>query len=297
MSTLYRRIPAIWLSLVMMLASHAAGSTVTSHAAFLRQPETAIVSSRESGIREFIPEKYLKKYLRWKGEYLSTAAGREQWETYNQNPNFSLTITVSTSPGQGGLIGGFIWDEAGRLVGATMFLGNKLDSGYPDMEYYPVTGSLADAKLPHNINGLILAATKIAHEFGHLDGLMKTDGAQYQLQNAEIIEWNLIFFANRYKVDDPRLIELAGRIGGVPCAISQDREFAAEISAIRYLRERLANHLHGKAPRSVKRAIDAYILTYAKRCLAPAPPDLATRAHDLCARLPPEAVFAIIENN
>src|SRR6266536_3081808 len=123
-----------------------------------------------SRVIENIPAKYHKRYLKWRNDYLSTEAGRSQWNRYALDPNFTLTVTVSKELAEGAVVDTFQWDENGRLTAATMRLGNKLDSGYPSSFNYPITCSLAPGNLPPEVKGTILAATKIAHEFGHLDG-------------------------------------------------------------------------------------------------------------------------------
>src|SRR3954447_23461614 len=37
------------------------------------------------GIREEIPSKYVSRYQQWKEEFLSTEAGRNQWDAYQNN--------------------------------------------------------------------------------------------------------------------------------------------------------------------------------------------------------------------
>src|SRR6266487_7203474 len=52
----------------------------------------ASTESSTSTVREIIPAKYHRRYLRWRNDFLSTASGREQWERYTLNPGFMLTI-------------------------------------------------------------------------------------------------------------------------------------------------------------------------------------------------------------
>ena len=230
------------------------------------EPIGAVTDSSISTLREVIPAKYQKKYLKWKHDYLSTVAGRTQWERYTLNPNFILTITISREEAEGARVDRFLWDDLGNLVGATIILGNRLDSGYPSSINYPITCSLAPGNLPPEVKGTILAATKLAHEFGHLNRTMSMDGRFYQLQNRLMIEYNQIFYANGRSTLDPRLIELANEIGGTPVSIAQDRESWAEMGAILYLRERLP-HLshHAKMPGAIRQAIETYYSTYPDR--------------------------------
>jgi hypothetical protein len=217
-------------------------------------------------VKESIPAEYRKRYLKWRNEYLSTQAGREQWNLYTLNPHFTLTITVSKDEGQGARVVGFRWDEAGKLIEATIILGNKLDSGYPSSINYPITCSLAPGNLPPEVKGTILAATKLAHEFGHLNRTMSMDGRLYQLQNELMIEYNRFFFANGRDTKDPYLLQLAEQMGGTPVSIKQDRESWAEMGAIRYLKERLPeSSKRARMPGAIRQAIEAYYMNYPER--------------------------------
>jgi hypothetical protein len=222
--------------------------------------------AQRSTVREVIPSEYRKRYQQWKTEYLSTAAGRSQWQLYALNPNFTLTITVSKEEGQGARVKDFTWNENGHLLAATIVLGNKLDSGYPSSINYPVTCSLAPGNLPPEVKGKILAATKLAHEFGHLGQVNSISGTVYQMQNVLMTEYLRIFNSNSFDVHDARLIELAEQMGGTPVSIKQEREHWAEASAITYLTERLPQlSKRSKIPSSIRQAIDAYYSTYPER--------------------------------
>ena len=215
---------------------------------------------------ELIPKEYRKRYQKWKSEYLLTESGREAWKQYALNPNFTLTVTISKEEGHGARIDGYQWDTSGRLIAATIILGHKLDSGYPSSINYPITCSLAPDNLPSEVKGQILAATKLAHEFGHLDQMLSINGSLYQLQNDLMIEYNCIFFANGYNVHDPRLVELSQRMSGTPVSIAQDREHWAEMGALLYLQERLPGLTNrAKLPGPIKEAIQMYYSTYPER--------------------------------
>jgi YD repeat-containing protein len=140
------------------------------------------------GIREDIPEKYLKRYQDWKKEFLSTQTGHRQWQTYAQSTNFLLTITFNRGNRNGGETE-YKWNGSGRLVAATITLGSKLDRGYPNPIYYPVMNSLSQQS-SYTVSGNTLAATKLAHEFGHVIRMMATDPALYRLQNQLIPAYN-----------------------------------------------------------------------------------------------------------
>jgi len=219
-----------------------------------------------STVREIIPSKYRKRYQKWKNEYLSSATGRAHWKRYALTPDFELTITVSNQQGHGAKVE-FHWNKGGRLIAATMILGNKMDSGYPSSINYPITCSLSPAgDLPSEVKGNVLAATKLSHEFGHLNQVTSMDGRTYQLQNTLMLEYNRIFNSNGFNVHDPKLTELAEEMGGTPVSIAQDREHWAEIGAVEFLRERLPYLIkRSKLPSSIKQAIDAYHLIYPDR--------------------------------
>ena len=98
---------------------------VRSRASASRPANSARAEATLSGgnVKEFVPARYLKKYLRWKTEYLSTEAGRTQWERYARDGSFTLTIIVSPDMGHGGIVGGYRWDASGKLVAASVVLG------------------------------------------------------------------------------------------------------------------------------------------------------------------------------
>lgn len=190
------------------------------------------------GFSEQVPEKYRSRYDRWKETFLSTGIGRELWRNYACNPDFRLIIVVSDGLGRGGRIkmDDYRWVD-GRLVSATIVLGHHLDRGYPDTVYYPVLGSLGylrsgwDDERPDNI----LAAAKMAHEFGHVDRAAKSDPSSFQLQNELSKVYASHFKSNGYDADDPELVEMADRMGGEPAILSGQREYWAETYALRYL--------------------------------------------------------------
>src|SRR6266853_599332 len=105
------------------------------------------------GVKEEIPVKYLKRYQDWKNEFLATETGRQQWETYTAQPQFTLTITISHDNRNGGGTGKYKWDDSGRLISATITLGCRMDEGYPSPVYYPVMNSLAPRQFSPGISG------------------------------------------------------------------------------------------------------------------------------------------------
>ena len=223
------RSPRVAISLVL-LALLALSLTVKSRAA--RQPERPnrneilcplliaayhgaeplaekrSVSDQGKGIIEEVPEKYAARYLNWKREFLSTEAGRNQWASYQNNPHFTLRITVSRDNAEGATTGNYEWNSAGQLVAATITLGIRLDAGYPNPIYFPVMNSLVPTESSYKISGSTLAATKIAHEFGHVNRTAKVDPVLYQLQGQLMPQYNKIFLSNGRNANDPQLIEL-----------------------------------------------------------------------------------------
>src|SRR5437763_16220795 len=87
---------------------------------------------------------------------------------YSHHPRLQITITIGGKSVQGAGTGKYKWNDAGELVAATIMLGEKLDEGYPSAVYYPVMNALEPFESKQLIGGSVLAATKIAHEFGHV---------------------------------------------------------------------------------------------------------------------------------
>lgn len=193
----------------------------------------------DGGIREDIPKKYRDRYERWKAELLSTEFGRDQWETYANNPGFVLTIRITNDKGKGAGTDKFEWDNKGNFVGATITLGNELDSGYPNPIYYPVLNSLSSDQSSYLISGRILAATKISHELGHVAQTFNANRAILEKQHRLIPEYTEIFLNNGHNTRDKKLVELAEELGGTPIEIWESREYWSEVTAMKYLRERI----------------------------------------------------------
>ena len=233
------------------------------------------VNEQGKGIIEEIPEKYAARYLNWKREFLSTEAGRNQWAFYQNNPHFTLRISLSRDNAEGATTGNYEWNSAGQLVAATITLGMRLDAGYPNPIYFPVMNSLVPTESSYRISGSTLAATKIAHEFGHVNRTAKVDPVMYQLQSQLIPQYNKIFLSNGRNANDPRLTELARRIGGTPVEIWEDREYWGETNAMVYLRDRFTEE-STRCPlfARIRHTVDLYAKGYETRFLevAQAPP-------------------------
>ena len=238
--------------------------------AYHRAPDVAgnNAARAESGIKENIPTKYQTQYQAWKHAFLITETGRRQWELYENNPRFSLTIVMSDDNPNGASTGKYKWDEAGQLIAATITLDRRQNRGFPNPIYYPVMNSLALFDASYKLNNDVLAAAKLAHEFGHLNYTAKSDATLYQLQTQLTPVYNQTFLSNGRNINDVRLLNLARQMGGTPIEIWENREYWGEANAMLYLRDRFPEKgarclLFGK----IKQSIDLYANNYAERFL------------------------------
>ena len=239
------------------------GVTVTTD-----KSSRATAANDQGGIREEIPAKYLPRYQQWKREFLATETGRQQWVAYQNNPNFTLTLVVSRDNPEGGTTGNYRWNDAGKLVAATITLGTRLDAGVPNPVYFPVMNSLLPTETTRRIDGQTLAATKMAHEFGHVNRTANGDSSLYQLQGQLMPQYNQIFLSNGRNAGDPLLLELARKMGGTPVEIWEDREYWGETNAMLYLRDRFAeDNFRCQIFSRIKRSLDLYAPTYEPRFL------------------------------
>jgi hypothetical protein len=230
--------------------------------------ETRWVSDQGSGIKEEILPKYAARYAEWKKEFLSTEAGLSQWATYQNDAHFTLTITMSPDNAEGATTGKYKWNDAGQLVAATISLGLHLDQGYPNPIYFPVMNSLLPTESSYRVGGNTLAATKLAHEFGHVNRTAKVNAALYQLQGQLMPQYNKIFLTNGRDTSDPRLLELAERMGGTPVEIWEDREYWGETNALVYLGDRVTEDgLRCLLFSRIKHSVDLYAKNYEERFL------------------------------
>lgn len=221
-----------------------------------RDSATLYKFSECGNLKEQIPKQYRGRYDSWKATFLSADVGRRLWLRYACRPDFSLTITVSKSMGQGGRIDidNYQW-AGGRLTAATISLGSELNQGYPGQYDYPVLGSLAltgggrDGERGH-----VLAAAKIAHEFGHVEQAANSN-TTYRLQNELSRAYVSRFLTNGYDADDPVLTDLVRRMGGMPAEIDGQREYWAETYALRYLLDKLAAKRRRELLRLVRKTL------------------------------------------
>ena len=179
-----------------------------------------------------------------------------------------MTITVTRDNAEGATTGKYKWNESGQLIAATIVLGSRLDEGYPNPIYFPVMNSLVPTGTANDVTGNTLAATKMAHEFGHVNRTAKVDGALYQLQTQLIPQYNKIFLSNGRNPKDPRLIELAQKIGGTPVQIWEDREYWGETNAMVFLRDRFTEERQLCPIFSrIRYRVDLYAKSYERRFL------------------------------
>ena len=197
-------------------------------------------SSDRFGIKEVVPSNARQRYESWKKQLFSTNFGREQWSHYANRNDFLLTIVVSDERKFGAATDDFEWNDEGNLVAATIYLGKNIDKGLPDPVYYPVMNSLATYNSIYEIDGDILASTKIVHELAHVNFTAAANANTFRKQNRLIASYNSIFLRNGYNVKDPRLVALATELGANPIEIWEEREYRSEVNAMRYLMERIS---------------------------------------------------------
>ena len=192
--------------------------------------------------------------------------GRKQWAGYAHNTRFTLTISISRDNQHGANTGKYRWSDSGELTGATITLGCQIDEGYPDPIYYPVMNSLSWEEASHPTGRNILAATKIAHEFGHVNQAASVDGKLYQLQNQLMPVYKTIFLNNGYDLMDPRLVKLARQMGGTSAEVWEDREYWGEANAMLYLGDRISEkNFRCLLFARIKRTVEEYAESYAER--------------------------------
>ena len=260
----------IGLSVLLMVTLGAsqqiAGQQSVSQARNATRDKSLISATDAAGIREVIPDKYQKRYDEWKNEFLSTDIGKAQWEMYAHHPRLVLTITITSSNREGAGSGKYKWNEAGELVSATITLGNHIDQGFPTSVYYPVMNALEPFESSKLISGNTLAAAKLAHEFGHIMKISSTRQDLYTLQVQLVPIYNKIFLSNGHNVNDPRLVEIAQKIGGNPVEIWEDREYWGEANAMLFLRDRVEKEkFHCRLFAKIKRAVEEYAKNYEER--------------------------------
>lgn len=251
-----------------LMATAAAELLAEYHGSAVTNKTGRVRANEQPGIREDIPARYVARYQQWKREFLATETGRQQWAYYKTNPNFSLTVVVTRDNPEGGTTGNYKWNDDGKLIAATITLGCRLDDGFPNPVYFPVMNSLVPAETAHKIDGEVLAATKMAHEFGHVNRTAKNDASLYQLQSRLMPKYNEIFLSNGRDANDPRLLQLASNMGGTPVEIWEDREYWGETNAMLFLRDRFSeDSFRCQLFNRIKRSVDLYARGYEERFL------------------------------
>jgi len=218
------------------------------------------------GLKEIVDLRYKKRYTEWKNEFLSADIGRVQWELYAKHPHLIVTIKIDPGNKHGAGTGEYKWNDKGELIAATIYLGARIDQGYPSSIYYPVMNALEPYETRQLVSHNVLAATKIAHEFGHVIKIAETPESLYKLQVKLVPIYNKIFLSNGHNVNDPRLIELEKQMGGNPVEIWEDREYWGEANAMLYLRDRMAKEdFHCRLFHKIKVMVEAYAKPYEDR--------------------------------
>ena len=218
------------------------------------------------GIKEDIPAKYRDRFEKWKSELLATEFGREQWNRYANNRSFVLTIAISKSRKEGAGTGEYLWNDDGKLVGATITLSPALEDGSPNPIYYPVLNSLTTDATIHSISGPLIAATKLSHELGHVNQASEGNMQLIQLQNRLIVEYNSIFMENGLNAQDKKLLDLADQMNGTPVTIWESREYWSEVNAMLYLNQRISKEgFYCMVFKKIRRNITTHAKAYEDR--------------------------------
>lgn len=137
----------------------------------------------------------------------------------------------------------------------TITLGAKLNSGYPSGDNYPVTSSLRPDSGGTELSGDTIAATKLAHEFGHVEFTAGTPQNVFGRQNFLMPVWNSIFQATG-QTSQPDIERL---MGGTPVQINMMRERGAEgAGAVPYLRDRFPGKPCENMPKRIQQAIQNF---------------------------------------
>ena len=218
------------------------------------EPGDRVATPSDGGIREEFPDKYRSRFDKWKMELISTDYGRELWDRFAEDRGFILRIKISREEGTGAWAGEYKRDHAGRLVAATVMLGDDLDSGYPAPVYYPVLNSLKRAE----VDGPVLAAAKIAHELGHVSQAADQNSKLVQLRERLSVLYNTRLIRVGFNEQDKFLIYLARQMGGTPEQISEEKEYVSEVYTYRYLESRIgASKKFCRVVRQVHRNLEA----------------------------------------
>lgn len=206
-----------------------------------------------------LSEEDQKAYEKWKAAFLATEEGRKTWERYENDKNFKLKIVVadrgSDSQNRSAKVGDYVFDENGNFTGATMTLGRNLGKGVPgDNESYPVSSTLDESDTAK------VGASKIAHEFGHLDDFRSLGTTFYEQQKIlDDIKSRVeeLGRQKRYREldTDPTLKNLnesfQKKFGTTPIQEGINRDNRAEKQAIPTIRQIFGNSLSDKTKKAM----------------------------------------------
>ncbi|HEX3100508.1 MAG TPA: hypothetical protein VHQ01_01880, partial [Pyrinomonadaceae bacterium] len=118
----------------------------------------------------------------------------------------------------------------------------------------------------YSISGKILAATKLAHEIGHVNQAAKANMKFLQMQNKLMPEYNSIFLKNGLKTNDKKLVDLQQQMGGTPVEIWESREYWSEVNAMLYLKERISKEeFYCYVFNRIKSNLETYAREYEQR--------------------------------
>ena len=211
-------------------------------------------------VSEYIEPKYNNRYQKWKAELLRTQFGQGLWSKYWNNQQFALSIRIGPNPGgeHGAAIAGYHWNDKGHLNAATIILGPRVDSDYPDDDaQYPILASLRPGINEFALSAETVAAAKIAHEFGHIEVVAAISQRSFCLQKFLVPIWNRVFLSTG-RVSQPEIERL---MGGTPAEINAWHEVEAEAAGtVRFLGDRFPGKPGERMPGQVRRAIRGLVL-------------------------------------
>jgi hypothetical protein len=205
-----------------------------------------------------------KDYQTWKKAYLSTKAGKAEWDKYANDHSVNITITMGTNSGKDqGAETTPTFDANGNLTGATIVLGKDFASSDKlNPSDYPVSASMTEREeySGYTISRTDRAVALFAHEFGHIDDDRKKGGALW-LKEKKLIEQHLAGYEKQGPawLNTSEYGQIVSQLGDTPANISTGRENRAEAAVVPVLRDYYSKGAgHGSMPSRVKHAIQNY---------------------------------------
>jgi len=206
-------------------------------------------------------ERDQQRYDDWKKKLLSTEEGRKLWDKYANDKNFTLNIGMtdrgSDNKNKGAETGNYQFDDKGNLTGATITLGNNLGGG--------IAGPASDYPVQSTLEGTdahSLAASKIAHEFGHVEYGRSLGHLFYEQQQVidQIRARHEDLTRNNAsptaRMNDPALQRLTQQFekqfGATLETVRNQRELGAERSAIPVIRQVLGKSISSQTQKAMK---------------------------------------------